>query len=306
MRAAILCLLLVSCAVPGDDNSAAALAGDAGAPADACGPQADVFLLVGQSNAVGFGYGPTMIATSPSLGFDTDPDAHTLYPLRYPTGLPAGGYWTGQTSGIAPAFADAWARLSSHTPVIVARGKAASGLVEAADLGQGDWTDTIDNDGLFDAAAMALAATVQTTEAAGYTVVARYVIWWQGESDGERQISDAAYRAAFHDLEARFASIGVDHVFIVQIGYRKPTAAFDSRSAYETIQRALALASIDTPRAVLVSTLPSALSRACLFAGEPGCGLRDDWHYTTLGYEAIGSDAARNAYAFVATGRRPL
>ncbi|MBM4356218.1 MAG: hypothetical protein FJ109_20920, partial [Deltaproteobacteria bacterium] len=119
--------------------------------------EVDVFLVIGQSNARGRGQGAAAVTVEPGTAFDYDPVANALSELKYPTGLPA-GYWTSDQTSFVVAFGKTWHALSGRKPVFVCRAKGGTALVEAADMGQGDWTDVNDSDGVYGTAVAAYLA----------------------------------------------------------------------------------------------------------------------------------------------------
>lgn len=310
-RLATATLIAILAACGGNDGpgtpavDAAVLGTDA--PVDGRTP-VDLFLVAGQSNAVGFGAGPSSIDLPVAGAFEFDPSTGELAPLAYPTGLPAGNPWTSSDTSFVVAFARAWRDRSGHTPVMVCRGKGATGLLDGSDSGNGDWTDDADNDGLFDTAVAAARAAREAIEARpDLRLAGVYLIWHQGETDGEIGTTAETYRDGLAALIDRFdGQLELDAAFVSEIGYRLPADPVVSER-YEEVSRGIDMVQQIRDEAVLASRLPQMLTAACLVdAADPDCGLADNFHYTTAAYEALGADLAAHALSYVATGAKPL
>ncbi len=268
----------------------------------------DIFLVIGQSNARGRGTGQAAVSVEPGTAFDYDPVANGLFNLQYPTGLPVGNYWTSDQTSFVVAFAKTWYTLSGRRPVFVCRAKGGTALVEAADMGQGDWTDVTDSDGVYGTAVAAYLAALDHVEShPDFMIGHKYVIWHQGETDADQGISWTEYRTTLKALfEKLDAEVGFDAFFVSEIGYRLPYN-FVLTSQYLEVIKGLQYVQQTLAKAVLVSKLPRQLTMPCLGNQEdPACALWDNYHYETWAYEQLGTDMSTNAWAFVSTGKKPL
>lgn len=280
-----------------------------------CGPECqvgpfevDLFLVLGQSNARGRGKGPSGIPGAPGATFEYDPAADQLATLAYPTGLPAGNYWTSDETSFVLAFGKAWFDLSGRIPVFVCRAKGGTALLESADVGKGDWIDVEDNDGLWDTAAAAYAAAQAHIDAhPDYLVAKKYVLWHQGESDANAAVAWDAYRDALAALLTHFdEEVGFDAFFISEIGHRLPFSEAFAAQSLEIIKGQQQVQEM-VEKAVLVSKLPREFTAPCFDdEGDQACALWDDYHYDTWAYEALGGDMATNAWIYVLSGVKPF
>ena len=142
----------------------------------------DVFLIAGQSNAVGHSLSAdrALYSPTPPAGTAIQFDGANFIPAVDPVGTST----TEPNHGSAwPAFAIAYYKASGRRVAFVPAAKDGSSLLAAADTGDGNWSTT----GALYAAAIAkmTAATLRLTEL-GYLPVFKGVLWSQGETDGWR------------------------------------------------------------------------------------------------------------------------
>ena len=195
---------------------------------------------------------------------------------------------------------------------VCVRGVPGAALVEVADNGtNGDWTDDVDNDGLYDFALGALnnaQVVIEATEgrALGHTVV----VWLQGETDGlHASVHEADYARDLSRLYTRLqGDIGFDAFLLASIGYTTHAPQQHTAGFVEVMDAQDAFASRADLDVVLASRAAMLGTRTCLAEGlsTPGCGLVDTFHYKTSLYETLGADIARQGWDFVTRGARNL
>jgi hypothetical protein len=253
----------------------------------------DVFLVGGQSNAVGEGQSSGSVTVSTGQGWMWD--GSTLQPVADPVGT---GYATANTGSAWPAFCAAYFAATGRMAVIVAW--AHSGAAQAAaavvNPGNGSWDTT---GTLYTAAKngynAAVSAIITANPAA--TVNKAGMLWLQGERDAQAidagLIDVTTYKQAFVAMLARFRT-DVDaafRVYVSELGYdasKGDTAGFQAvRLAQNQVCTADALTDMATQ---LAKTFPTTVP-----------SLANGLHYKQTGYNQIGA-AMANYVAGVLSG----
>jgi hypothetical protein len=188
-----------------------------------CAQYPQLFLLAGQSNAVGQGDSLKSAVCLPNTAFEFDAAVNDFIPLKDPAGKPWKLFQRAGTGSVAPAFAKRLNELSGQKIYMVtaARGGASCSLKAEMD----DY-DTWDTSGkLF---TMAVEKTKMAEVKAGLRLSG--IIWMQGERDANAilagQMTRNEYQQALENLILRFRKeFGIELPFyIVQTAFQQDKA----------------------------------------------------------------------------------
>lgn len=264
----------------------------------------DLILFAGQSNMAGRGStdtthsedAPTVI---PGAGYEfksiTDPTQ--LYPITEPFGYAenatddgSGIYdGTNKTGDIVPSFVNAYYENNGNVPVVG---------VSASEGGSSssEWLPTTGNN-FTDLATRVNTARTWLVDN-GYSIRHQYVLWCQGESDGDDIAAGRETLQNYIDnvnaIIAGFINLGLEKVLLIRIGNCNKTG--ETTRYTNIIEAQTELAQTDK-RVVMVS---------CDFAGMQADGLmKDDFHYYQEGYNITGNSAGINSAIFATTGKAP-
>ena len=240
----------------------------------------DLFLFMGQSNMAGRGisnieHPETAPSLIPGAGYEyravSSPDA--LHVLSEPfgrdenrfDGIDDGGLKTGS---MVTAFVNAYFKMTGTTIIGVSASKGGS-CISQWQPGGPLLTDAIGR----------LKAANEYLVANGYTVRHRYMLWCQGESDGDIGKTHEAYRSDFENMLDEMRSNGIETCFLVQIGHYNGSERVD----YTDIMNAQTEISRTNANVVMVSTS---------FADMKERGLmKDAFHYVQQAYNEVGTEA---------------
>ncbi|MFA9375944.1 MAG: sialate O-acetylesterase [Lachnotalea sp.] len=126
----------------------------------------------------------------------------------------------------------------------------------------------------------------------GYTIRHSYMVWLQGESDGNKQTSKDDYIASIKDSVGVMQENGVEKCFIIRIGIRTKEPGM-----YDTIIEAQTELCRDNGDFILISTKAVEFDAMGL--------MRDEVHYTQGGLNLIGEEGGGNMAYYVKTGLTP-
>lgn len=245
---------------------------------NACAQHKLMFLVAGQSNAVGHGDSALSVIVEKGAAFEYRYRSNTLYPLQDPVGANELNFQQAQTGSAWPAFANRLFFLTKKQIVIVAAARGGSSCHQKAELSDyGTW-DTTGN--LFPNTILkSKAAIKQVNEPlAG-------IIWLQGERDANAinsgNLTAQEYLQALQSVIGRFrrelnAKIPF---YIVQTGYYQGHPP----EGYNQVQEAQEKA------ARLLSNV-YVIYKTRQFAKENQ--LKDGIHYTQPNLNEIGEKAA--------------
>lgn len=250
--------------------------------------QYDLFLFAGQSNMAGRGVtSPRWPETAPALTsgagleYRAVSDPGNLYPIAEPFGAaendPDGIFEPGMKTGsLVTAFVNAY-YAGAGVPVIgVSASKGGSAI--ARWQGRGDLlTDAL---GRFERARRYLAGRE-------VPIRHRYLLWCQGETDGDHGTAPDAYKAMFDNMMARCRAAGLEHCFLIAIGQYNGGKGFD----YAAIHRAQLELAAERPDVTLVSDAFWSMRDRGL--------MKDDFHYYQQAYNEVGTAAGNVTAAFV-------
>ncbi len=197
-----------------------------------------LFLLAGQSNAVGQGDSSKSPICPPKDCVEFDASENRFIPLKDPAGKPWRLFQRAGTGSIAPAFADGLYALSKQKIFMVTAARGGASCSKLAEMSNYDTWDT--SGALFDLAVKKtkMAETLSNTSLSG-------ILWMQGERDANAilngELSADQYRSALIDLIRRFRKDFTNDLpfYIVQTAYQQDKAP-DGCRAVRMVQSSVA------------------------------------------------------------------
>lgn len=283
----------------------------------------DLFIFMGQSNMSGRGVtseewpeGPPVLTEGAGFEFRAVSDPTALYPIAEPFGaaenrpgaIDDGSHKTGS---MVTAFANAYYQYNGHIPIVA---------VSASNSGTG--IDQWQPDGTFLPDALDRFHAAETyLHASGYQIRRRYMVWCQGESDGDHHVSAAAYREGFETMLDAMLNAGIEACFLCRIGEYNSALARPAQpgggayatdgGAYETGGGARK-ADRDYSEIIRAQTDICRENRRVIMATTVLCGMRarglmkDAFHYYQAAYNEMGRYAGTNAALYANTGQEPV
>ena len=258
----------------------------------------DLFLFMGQSNMAGRGItspawsepAPTII-TGAGYEFRAISDPTKLYPMQEPFGVnenKLGGINDGttKTGSMVTAFANAYYSNNGGVPIVgVSASKGGSKLSQwQPDSSEGYLSDSIQR----------LKDAVYFLETNGYTIRHKYMLWCQGESDGDASTSESDFKSMFENMLNAMINEGIEKLFMVRIGNCNISGSENRYKNYIRYETEIA------------QTNPNVIMVSCDFAGMRERGImKDDFHYYQAGYNECGTYAGINTALYVCTGKEP-
>ena len=266
----------------------------------------DIFLIMGQSNSVGFGTeAPAIVSVNNAYEIDFVGGTNKFLPLSYPTGAGSGNQYLSKKSGFSLSLAKKWNELSNKELVFVFAGVPSTSLIESADSGSGDWTDETDNDGHYDYAIRLLNnAKLRINNDNNREIGKIIIVWLQGETEALEGISKDQYILHMNKLHQRLnQDAQFDAFFVVSIGYTSAQPSVNTQR-FEAIMDAQKEFSNLKTNTILVSKKAAMLTSVCITNKNlPNCGLVDSFHYKARVYEELGNDIAINGWNFIVNGK---
>ena len=163
-----------------------------------------LFLLAGQSNAVGQGDSVTSLKCQPNTAFEFDALANEFIPLKDPAGKPWKLFQRAGTGSVATPFAKRLIELTGQSVYIVAAARGGASCCRKAEISNYDTWDTSGK--LF---AMAVEKTRMAEARSGIHLSG--IIWMQGERDANAilngQMTGAEYESALESVIQRFRKV---------------------------------------------------------------------------------------------------
>ena len=257
----------------------------------------DLFLFEGQSNMAGRGqtnatWTETAMAVNEGAGWEfraiTDPTKlyeidETVTPFGYAENngnkINDG---TDKTGGLVPAFINEYYKI---TGVPVVGVSASDGGVELQYWGA-DTKRGKDAKARWDAAIAWLTSN-------GYTIRHKYVLWCQGEADGDIGTTKQTYQSIFEGIVDSWITAGAEKVFVIRIGEYNGNESQD----YSDIIDVQTEICQENKNVVMASTDYASMKARGL--------MKDDVHYYQAGYNEIGAYAGINVGSYVVTGKEP-
>lgn len=160
-----------------------------------------LFLLAGQSNAVGQGDSLKSVVCNPNTAFEFDASGNRFVPLKDPAGKSWRLFQRAATGSIAPAFAKRLNELSNRSVYMVTAARGGASCHRKAEMADfGTWDSCGKLFGL------AVEKTKMAETKAGVSLSG--IIWIQGERDANAmltgQLSKEEYRQALVNVIQRF------------------------------------------------------------------------------------------------------
>lgn len=253
----------------------------------------DLILFMGQSNMAGRGTGSQAPSVISGAGFEfraiTDPTK--LYPIEEPFGVGenVSGSIDDRYNGVSaksgdlvPSFVNAYFANAKHPVVGVSASEGATRITS--------WQP---NTNRYNDAVSRYNAAVTWLGQNGYSIRHKYILWCQGESDGDDGMSGQDYKTAFETMAQAWFGNGIEKIFVIKIGNYNGSGTQD----YGTIMTAQNEICQNTENVVMASTD---------YAGMKDRGLmNDDFHYKQAGYNEVGMYAGINVSIYANTNKEP-
>lgn len=270
----------------------------------------DLFLFMGQSNMAGRGIiNEEWPQAAPELHegagweFRAISDPTKLYPVAEPFGVEENnlqgiydvfsGGEKAKTGSMVTAFVNAYYAKTGVPIVGVSASKGGSRIAQwLPDANDGFLKDALERYHLtVEFLQSAEASRGQHDDAyisgAGYQIRHRYMLWCQGESDGDVGTNAEEYKERFNILWQEMKSVGIEKCFLIKTGKKNVPGQEED---YEEIRRAQEEL-CDGKEIIMVSRcLGEMLARGLM---------KDAFHYYQQAYNEVGTEAGRNVSDFV-------
>ncbi|GBG11778.1 hypothetical protein PAT3040_06625 [Paenibacillus agaridevorans] len=244
----------------------------------------DLVMFMGQSNMAGRGTAADAPDVPSGFGYEfrAISDPTRLYPIKEPFGINENNAISGVTESIKTgsmisSFVIGYYKITQRPIVGVSCSKGGTSI----NLWQPKGAFLNDAIARFNAANNWLTAN-------GYTIKNKFMVWCQGETDGDNAMSEGEYTIKLKTMVDGMIEAGLESCYIVQIGNHR-----DHTTLYAPIIQAQTAFCNTYEKAVLVSTK---------FSGMAAAGLmKDPFHYTQAGYNITGTDAGNNTAVHITT-----
>lgn len=241
-----------------------------------------LFLIAGQSNAVGQGNSTESVKCAPATALAYLAAADSLVPLADPFGEKAGHFEQAGSGSIATAFAHEYHRLTGTVAVMVSAARGGASCHQRAELGNyGTWAES----GRLPLLDEAVSKTRRAMQKTGLPL--QGIIWMQGERDAnaiaDSLMSGTDYATALTGVIRRFRQqLGSDVlVYIVLTGYQ----AGRTKAGSDAVRAAQLSVATRTARTYIV------YRETDEFDGRGW--MKDFVHYNQTGLNDIGQKTAR-------------
>jgi hypothetical protein len=257
----------------------------------------DVIIFMGQSNMAGRGitsetWPETAMAVDSGAGYEFRAISDPLMLHSIDETVRAFGYaenvsgkindGTRKTGGPVPAFINAY-YVATGIPVVGVSASEGGTTISQWQPGGARLTDAIDR----------LNGAVTFCTAKGYVIRHKYMVWCQGEGDGDNNTSAEAYKAGFEAMLSSMMDAGIEKCFLIRIGNHNISGS----TRYQTIMNVQTEMSQTNQNIVMVTTD---------LAGMRDRGLmKDEFHYYQAAYNEFGAYAGANAGMYTALGKEP-
>lgn len=246
----------------------------------------DVFMFMGQSNMAGRGitsrtwpqHGP-VITDGAGYEFRAISDPGRLSPITEPFGVNEnrkGGIDDGtmKTGSMVTSFINAYYERNGHVPVVAVSASIGGSSLE-------EWNRIYKLD-----AVRRLEECTAFLLKEEYQIRHRYMLWCQGETEGDLGTTKAEYFAGISSLITTMKNAGIEKCFMVKIG--------NVNSLDETLMQAYK--NVMNWQEELAQTNPDVIIVSSDFAGMLERGLmKDTFHYYQQAYNEVGYTAGINA-----------
>lgn len=243
------------------------------------GEWADLIIFAGQSNMAGIGEADIAPMAENGYEFHAVSDPSHLYPAIEPFGINENRQdgidhaWDGiprKTGGLVTSFMNAYTMIT-NVPVIGVSASEGNTMISQWVPGTPRFADLADRMN---------AATIYLDNNSAYTIRNTYVVWCQGESDGDAGTSKEEYLTQFDKLVNSLLELGADYIFVIGIGERQGDVPND----YGIIREAQKEYCDTHDHCTMIVS----------FYGMTEF-MKDAYHYTQEGYNQIGTEAGTAA-----------
>ena len=243
--------------------------------------QKKLFVIAGQSNAVGQGDSRTSMKYGLKDCFDYDQKTDSLLKLKDPVGQNDRYFQKANTGSIAPAFAHTLNKLTGDSVIIVAAARGGSSNHVKAEVRWATWSE-IGKLSLFMPA-------IKKIKKAEYKVRHQVdgIIWIQGERDANaisaKEMTAFEYQEALQNLINRFREeLGQEVPFYIVLTGFYINHPVEGYHMVRKVQRSVA----------------RKMSKVYLAKVDPGkfpkkMWMTDEIHYNQVGYNKIGEELAK-------------
>ena len=284
---------------PGSDNKCPTCGKDpCECPTDD-GRGVDLVLFIGQSNMAGRGDASkaTKVEAGHAYEYRAISDPTQLYHLEEPFGVDenndeSGISETTKTGSMVSAFCEAYYAVT-NTPIVAVSCSKGGTPIASFDVGSAAYQDACTR------VSYAKEFLNQEYENGNKDLKIRntYVVWLQGETDGDLGTSAETYTAALDRIVKGFKQdIGSAQTFIIPIGTYNGDD--DARNASYTAIR-------EAQKAYCEGNADATVITNILVQFQELGYMKDQFHFTQEGYELFGADAGANMAHFVTTGTKP-
>lgn len=252
----------------------------------------DLFLFAGQSNMAGRGItserfpgkAPAVLKGA-GAEFRAVSDPGRLYPIAEPFGAAEnnleGIYEPGMKTGsLVSSFVNAYYEKTKVPILGISASKGGSSILE--------W---LPGTAYFADLSGRLDACLKYVAEQGICIRHQYILWCQGETDGDHEMSGEEYIEHFETFWTGVKGLGVEQCFLIQIGHFnpycvKPDAPLHDYSEIMAAQKSIAE---KIPDVHMVSTSFQTMLRRGL--------MKDAFHYYQAAYNEVGREAGENTAA---------
>ncbi|MBQ7364762.1 MAG: hypothetical protein IJW46_04115 [Clostridia bacterium] len=259
----------------------------------------DLVLFIGQSNMAGRGNAAdaTVVPEGHAYEFRAISDPTKLYPVTEPFGVNENNAASGvtenkKTGSLVSAFCESYYQ-ATGTPIVAVSCAKGGEQISFFDVGTEVYDDAVER---VKAAKAFLKAEYESGKEA-FKLKNTYVVFLQGESDGDKNVAGDTYTEALARIVEGFKEdIGASETFVIPIGTYNGSDG-SRRAKYNTIRDAQILFCEDSEDATVLSLILPDLHRYGY--------MKDEFHFNQAGYELIGKDAGNNMAYFVKNGKKP-
>lgn len=255
----------------------------------------DLFIFMGQSNMAGRGVtSQTWSETAPTITYEAGyefraiSDPTKLYPIAEPFGVNENNVngindGNSKTGSMVTAFANEYYAYTKKSIVGI-----------SASVGGTSSADWLPTGTLLPDAIQRFTSAIAYLNANYIPIRHKYMVWCQGESDGDSNVAKETYISNFNTIINAMKTVGIEKCFLVRIGNRNVDAEDTKYSTIIEAQTEIAQTNKDV---VMISTD---------FAGMKERGLmKDSFHYYQAGYNEVGRYAGVNAAFYANNGKEP-
>lgn len=242
----------------------------------------DVIMFMGQSNIAGRGDSKEKLPLFMGADFRAVSDPERLYPIADPFGV-----YENRTGGID----DGAKKTGSMVPAFVRRYYEKTGRqVLAVSASQGGTSSELWRDVLVQDAAERLKAALEYCRKQMIPVEHVWILWCQGETDGDHAVSAEEYKKNFQMIWSEMKSAGAETCFLFQIGHfnyvKHPEGLYglsgqELDAQYQVIRTAQEQICRDCKDVVWAASFEQYLH-----------GMKDHFHYRQQVYHEVGERAA--------------